>query len=60
MVVKQGDVIVAGSDGLLDNLSELEILEEVCGGLQLCVHLCVPGSKGSAQPCQQGRAVTAE
>ncbi|KAI8470187.1 MAG: Serine/threonine protein phosphatase [Monoraphidium minutum] len=28
-VVHPGDVIVAGSDGLLDNLSELEILEEV-------------------------------
>jgi hypothetical protein len=29
MVVLKGDVIVAGSDGLLDNLSELELLEEV-------------------------------
>jgi hypothetical protein len=28
-VVVKGDVIVAGSDGLLDNLSELEIVEEV-------------------------------
>jgi hypothetical protein len=31
-VVHKGDVIVAGSDGLLDNLSELEILDEVGAG----------------------------
>lgn len=31
-VVYPGDVIVAGSDGLLDNLSELEMLEEVAKG----------------------------
>jgi hypothetical protein len=28
-VVQSGDVIVAGSDGLLDNLSEHELTEEV-------------------------------
>jgi protein phosphatase PTC7 len=33
MLVEPGDVIVAGSDGLLDNLSELEVLEDVERGL---------------------------
>jgi hypothetical protein len=28
-VVQAGDVIVAGSDGLLDNLSETELMDEV-------------------------------
>jgi len=39
MVVQKGDVIVAGSDGLLDNLSELEMLDEVRAR-------CAPDARG--------------
>lgn len=34
MLVRRGDIVVAGSDGLLDNLSELEILDEVSRALR--------------------------
>lgn len=34
LLVRRGDIVVAGSDGLLDNLSEVEIVDEISRALR--------------------------